>query len=156
MTKRSPAQSPAEWVLVANASRARCFEREPSTSRLRELADFVHEESRIKSSQLDDDRPGHAMKGHASTQFDTRTDARAKQRGEFARELAAYLDEAALAHRYDRLAVMASDPFLGELRAHLGDASRRLMMTSRSVDLTQVAGHALESRVTSAMLGHSV
>jgi protein required for attachment to host cells len=156
MTTRVSAQPNAEWVLVANAARARCFERNPMTSRLRELAGFVHEESRIKPSHFDSDRPGHAMKGQASTQFDPHINPQAKQRAQFARELAAYLDEAALAHRYDRLALIASDPFLGDLRANLGDASRRCMIISQAVDLTHVGGPELETRVTTAMRGHSV
>ena len=146
----------AEWVLVANGARARCFERDPESSHLRELAGFVHEQSRIKPSQLGDDRPGHAMKGGASTQFEAHTEVHEKHRAQFARELAAYLDEAALAHRYDKLALIASTPFLGDLRAQLGDASRRCLITSQALDLTEVTGHELEQRVTSAMLGHSV
>ncbi|MGM9488252.1 host attachment protein [Ideonella sp. YS5] len=145
-----------EWVLVANAARARCFERDPQTSHLRELADFVHEQSRIRPSQLGDDRPGHVLKGGASTRFEPHTDSREKHRVQFARELAAYLEESALAHRYDRLALIASDPFLGDLRAQLGEASRHCMLTSQAVDLTETSGRELEQRVTAALRGHSV
>lgn len=155
MTAASRKERP-EWVLVANAARARCFERDPQTSHLRELADFVHEQSRIKAGELGDDRPGQAIKGQASTRFEARTDEHEKQRVAFARELAAYLEEAALAHRYDRLALIASNPFLGELRSHQGDASRRCTITSQAVDLTELAGPELQARVTSAMRGHSV
>lgn len=155
MTTRPTPRPHPEWLLVANAARARCFERDPENGHLRELAGFVHEQSRLKRSQLGDDRPGHAMKGGASTQFEAHTDVHQKHREQFARELAAYLDEAALAHRYDKLVLIASTPFLGELRAQLGDASRRCMVTSQALDLTELGGRDLESRVRSAMLGRS-
>ncbi|HEX5687388.1 MAG TPA: host attachment protein [Ideonella sp.] len=145
-----------QWVLVANAARARCFERDAASTRLREVAGFVHEQSRLKAGQLGADRPGHALKGSASTQFEPHTDVHGKHRTQFARELAAYLDEAALAHRYDKLALIASNPFLGELRAQLGDASRRCVVVSQVHDLTELSGRELEERITSAMQGHGV
>jgi protein required for attachment to host cells len=145
-----------EWVMVANAARARCFERDPETSGLRELAGFVHAESRLKAAELGDDAPGHAFKSGATTAFEPHTPPHEREREQFARELAAHLEEAALAHRFDRLALIASNPFLGELRAQLGDAVRRCVIASHPRDLTGFTGEDLERRVTEAMSGHSV
>ena len=137
-----------EWVLLANSARARLFERDPMTTRLRELADFVHEHGRLKTREVAAGAPGHPLAPHA--------DVHDKERAAFARELANWLDHAALEHRYDRLALVASNPFLGDLREHLGDASRRCLITSAAHDLTTLAGRDLEHRVTAAMAGHSV
>jgi protein required for attachment to host cells len=145
-----------DWVLVANASRARCFERDPENGALREIADFAHPASRMPAHELADDRPGHAFKGAASTAFDPDTDPRTKEHAAFARELAAFLDDAALGHRYERLAVVASNPFLGLLRAELRGAAA-LLQASAPVDLTTYTDGELERRVSAALAdsGHA-
>ena len=140
-----------DWVLVANAARARCFERDPENNALRELAGFVHPQSRLKGLALDDDRGGHALKGVASTQYEPRTDSHAKEHAQFAREIAVFLDEGAIAHRFERLSLVASSAFLGELRAHLGEPTRALLHASVDRDLTSYAGAELERRVAQAL-----
>ena len=60
---------PFEGVLVANASRARLFERDAENGAMRETASFVHPQTRLKGQALGHDRPGHAHKGVASTAF---------------------------------------------------------------------------------------
>lgn len=142
-----------QWILLANAGRARCFERDPATHALSELAGFVHQEARERSSQTGTDRPGRAFKGEASTSFEPRTDPHDKQRESFARELGAFLEAAAQAHRYAQLALIASSPFLGALRAHLGEVSRHSLVSSQALDLTELEGRELEERVTSVLAG---
>jgi protein required for attachment to host cells len=144
-----------DWVLVGNASRARCFERDPDNNALRELADFVHPQSRLKGVALDDDRGGHAFKGAASTQYESHTDAHVKEHAQFAREIAAFLDAGAGAHRFERLSLIASSAFLGELRSHLSEAARSRVFSSAASDLTSYAGADLEHRVAHALAAPS-
>lgn len=141
---------PLDWVMVANAARARCFERDPENGALREIAGFVHPASRQKGSELEHDRGGMARKSGASTQFAPHTGAHDKQLGLFARELATHLDEAALAHRFGQLVVVASTPFAGHLRAALGASARRLAAMV-PLDLSSFRGAELEGRVTQAL-----
>lgn len=145
------AAAPLPWVLVANAARARCFVRDPDNQALRELASFVHPQSRLKGSQLGDDRGGLVHKGVASTQFAPHTDPHDKAHAEFARELAQHLEQAALDHQFAGLSLLASDPFLGVLRAHLGAATQRALGASVSLDLTGFEGRELEQRVAQAL-----
>jgi len=148
---------PLEWVVVANAARARFFERDPENKAMRELSSFVHPQSRQKGQALDRDRPGKAQKGStASTAFPPHTDLHQKEHSDFARELAQSLDEAALAHRYPRLAVIASNPFLGELKAQLGAATHKLLQAAVALDLTAYEGAELEQRVAQALQGAGV
>jgi protein required for attachment to host cells len=151
MTNHSIDRPRPEWVLVANAARARCFERDTASGTLRELADFVHPRSRMKGGELCDDRPGHAIKGQASTQFEPRTDVATKEHAAFAREIAAFLDAAALAHRFDRLVLLASSAFLGELRTQLAPATRDRLRAGIARDLTGCSGRELQEGVTSAL-----
>lgn len=140
-----------DWVLVANAARARCFVRDAGNNAMRELASFVHPQARQKGEALADDRGGHVQKGIVSTQFEPHTDLHAKQHAQFARELAQHLEAAGLAHRYPGLWLIASNPFLGELRAHLGDATLQLLKGSMALDLTIYRGAELEQRVAQAL-----
>ena len=51
------------WLLIANASRARIFEWvKGQGGHLREVADFVHPQSRMKGSELSSDRAGHTQR----------------------------------------------------------------------------------------------
>ena len=148
-------REPLDWVLVANGSRARCFERDSENNALREIADFVHPEGRLKRQAIESDRPGHALKGAASTQFEPRTDPHAKELARFADELVAQLDEAALSHRFNHLALIASNPLLGELRSRLGAAARERLGASVALDLTAYADRELEHRVAHALAAHA-
>jgi protein required for attachment to host cells len=140
-----------DWVLVANAARARLFERDAENGALRELGDWVHPEARTKDSALGNDRPGQAMKGQARTEFQAHTEPHEREQQRFAKVLARHLEEAALAHRIGRLALVVSNPFLGHLRAELGHATHSLLAEHIARDLTSWQGAELERRVTQAL-----
>ena len=150
-TSRTASAHTLGWVLVANAARARSFVRDADNNAMRELCAFVHPESRMTGQELGAERGGKVFKGAASTQFAPHTDPHDKEHTEFARELALYLEEAALAHRYTNLTLIASKSFLGELRAHLGAATQHLVSASVPLDLTAYQGSELEQRVAQAL-----
>src|SRR5690348_6440974 len=63
------------WVLIANAARAKCFERHGRDHSLTELADFVHPHVPLSKKTGKGDLTGAAGKGHgrtahAGTQFE--------------------------------------------------------------------------------------
>jgi protein required for attachment to host cells len=142
---------PLEGVLVANAGRARLFERDPENKAMRELASFVHPQARLKGAALGRDRPGQAFKGEARTAYEPHTDLHQKEHTEFARELAQRLEEEAIERRYPRVAIFASSPFLGELKAHLGVATQRMLQAAVALDLTAFDDSELEHRVAQAL-----
>jgi protein required for attachment to host cells len=151
---RAPADSPAfDWVLVANASRARCFVRDADNGAMREDQGFIHEASRLKGLALAHDRDGKVRKSAASTQFAPHTDRHQKEHASFARELADFLERAALAQSYPGLSLVASAGFLGELRAHLGPAAGKRLRHAVALDLSSFQGAELEHRVTRALAG---
>lgn len=139
-----------EWVVLANAARARLLERDPETGALREFESFVHPASRLGGHELADDRPGQAFKGQARTAFQPRQTPHEKEEAAFAHELAKRLDAAAMALQFGRLVLLASNPFLGRLHAALGPAARQLVAAA-AVDLTGYADRELEERVTAAL-----
>ncbi len=144
------------WIVLANAARARIFNRDPGSGHLQELADLIHPESREHGRDLDTDRPGHAQKGHgdaghAGTAFQPHTGALQREHTAFALEVARYLDRAAVEGRCAELVLIASDPFLGGLKSHLGASSRHMIRDSVPRDLTSFTGKDLEDRVSDAM-----
>ncbi len=152
MSRTPPIKTrPLGWVLIANAARARSFVRDAENGAMREICSFVHPASRLKGVALQDDRGGQVRKSAASTQFAPHTDPHDKAHAEFGNELAGYLEEAALAHRYPELALFASKAFLGELRTRLGPATQQLLSKSVPLDLTAYQSAELEQRVTRAL-----
>ena len=82
------------WILVANSTVARCFERATPTSHLVPVANYVHPESRMHARDLEDDRGGRSQKDDAGrTSFVPRTEPKDREREEFAREVARVLEE---------------------------------------------------------------
>lgn len=136
------------WVLLANASRARLFERDHDNGALRELGDFVHPDSRLKSAALSHDRAGQGAKGSARAHFEPPTSPKEREQEHFAEQLAHYLEEAALAERLVGWALIASNPFLGRLRGALGSTAAARLRHHVDRDLTSFAGQELEQRVT--------
>ena len=126
------------WILVANASKALCFERIDDKHKLNLLTDLDDPLGRAKSSELGDDRAGYESMGvgRGSSAYSPRTDAKRKEHESFARKLTQMLDEGVSEHRCDALMIFASSPFLGELKSHLGEQTSKLLKSAVAVDLT--------------------
>jgi protein required for attachment to host cells len=137
-----------DWTLIANATRARLLQQDPGAPMVI-VKSFSHPESRGKVSDRVDDRAGHDSTDHSygGTSFQPRTDPRRKEHDHFAREIADYLEAGALQERFRSLSVFASSPFLGELKARLGDATGRLLAGTHDLDLTAVGLAELERRI---------
>lgn len=140
------------WALLANASRARVFAVDAAAGRLDEVADFIHPAGRLKPSALDRGPGGHSERttgdgGAGGAAFEARTDRRLEEREHFARELAAFLNESLAAHRCRGWLLLVSHPLLGELRAHLDQATARSVHAAEPLDLGWLDGPELSRRV---------
>ena len=145
----------ATWIMIANASTARCFAREPGGA-LSLLASFDHPDSRQPGAKLGADRPGHIEgEGHGlgSASYQPRIDPKQWEHDKFAQELARWLDDGVAAHRCDALVLLASAPFLGSVKAHLGTQALKLLTTAAPIDLTSFDGRDLKERVERVMAG---
>ncbi len=137
------------WVLITDAERARCFERHATEHTLKELAAFVHPHASPQSEA----GKGHGRTGHAGTQFEPQTEVHAKERANFARELANYVNEGVAEDRCHALVLIATSPMLGELRTHLSHEAEKWVLASIASDLTHYSGHELEIRVNDGLSG---
>ena len=140
-----------EWILIANATRARLLQREPGCP-LVVVDSFDHPQSRSKISELADDRAGQGKSDHSvgGASYPPRLDAKEKEHLHFARELADYLEEHAQQGHFHSLTLFASSPFLGELKPQLGTATARLVSATHDLDLTSVGLVELDQRIAHA------
>ncbi len=144
------------WILVANAERARCFDRPETGLALTELADFVQSEARADTANTadklaDDQTKGHGRTAHAGTQFEPHTQRQAKARSSFARQLAEYINKGVSEQRCSRLVLIASSPMLGELRPCLSRAADHALRSCVASDLTLYQGTELKQRIDHAL-----
>ncbi len=138
------------WVVVANAARARLFEDAGEAGGLKALVDMVHTQSRQKGIALAGDRPGHVEgQGHGlgSAAYVPRTDAREREHDRFAREVAAALDDAVAAGRCAGIVLVASNPFLGHLKAHLGAQAAKAVLRTVASDYTTLREGEIAQRL---------
>ena len=121
------------WVVVANAAKARVLEETEHPGVSLHRADLVHPGSRVKGIELDTDRPGHVVSpgfGPGSAAYPPRTDAREREHERFAHEVATLLNDGVAAGHCAGIVLVASNPFLGHLKAQLGEqAKKRLLRT---------------------------
>lgn len=137
-----------DWIVVANATRARILQRERG-KHMAVVKTFTHPQGRMKVSELVDDRAGHGSSDHGwgGSAYPPRIDAKRKEHERFATELAAHLERGGEQGTYRSLAILASSPFLGELKGELGPAAARLLTVTHDVDLTAVGPAELERRI---------
>jgi len=135
------------WILVANASQARVFECTSFTEPLAEVSDWQHPESRMRASETERSPLGQSQAGRSG--LASRSDLKQQHRSDFAKTLAAYLLEAVLSHRMSRLALVVSNPFMGELMAHLDKSVQKALVSQHVLDLTSLNLTDLEHRLRS-------
>ena len=138
-----------QWILLANASHARLLSRDSWAEPLVSLATLEHPESRLKASQLADDRPGHEATDNSSAgnRYEPRSDVRRKEHQRFAREIARRLEAGLATGEFNALWLFASSPFLGELKAQLSDAVNQRVQLALDSDLTALGLAEIERRL---------
>ena len=144
------------WILIADAHRARCFERSGAGQPLTELSDFLHPKPTLASIAEGSDLTaaagkGHGRTAHAGTQFEPHTEAHAKERASFAHQLAHYLNEGVAEQRCGALVLIATSPMLGEIKPLLSPIAEKALQRTISSDLTHYVGSDLKERVDHAL-----
>jgi protein required for attachment to host cells len=142
------------WIIVANAARARVLREADSQGGRRPsyetVADLVHPESRQKGVDLGDDRAGHVEgQGHGlgSAAYQPRTDPREREHDRFAQQIARFVDEGIAAGRCAGVVLVAGSPFLGRVKAHLGEQARKAVLRTVVADYTSLDEKTLLERL---------
>jgi protein required for attachment to host cells len=138
------------WLVVANAARARVLEEGAKPGTYVHRADLVHPESRQKGVELGTDRAGHvegAGLGLAGAAYEPRTNVRDREHDHFAQEVAAMLNAGVAGGECAGLVLVASNPFLGHLKGHLSDHAQRVLLRTVPSDYTALTEAELTKRL---------
>ena len=136
------------WLVIANAARARVLEQGPGTCT--HVADLLHPQSRQKGIELETDRAGHVdNSGHGlgGAAYIPRTDPREREHDRFARELAVLLNHGIAAGQCAGLVLVASNPFLGHLKAHLSEQATQAILRVEATDCTRLSDQEVIDRL---------
>ena len=108
-----------------------------------------HAASRLPGHLLASDRPGHEAVDRSSggNRFEPRSDVRQREHSRFAHEVAAELQKRLAAGEYDELWLLASSPFLGELKAALNEPVARRLQLTLATDWTSLGLDEIEARL---------
>lgn len=135
------------WIVVANGSRARVLERPHRGEALREVRDWVHPATRQHRPDL---QGGHRQSGiRGRSGLAQRSPAQDRERSAFAQEICQWLAHEIDTHAVGSVALLSSNPFLGELLAHGQGTLDKHLCATHAVDLTGLPLPELEQR-----LGH--
>jgi protein required for attachment to host cells len=133
------------WILVANGGHARLFERRSFTEPLLELTDWIDPACRMSAQETERASLGQSLAGRAA--LAPRADLKQLHRSAFAHDLAGHLREAALSQRMTQLALIVSNPFMGELLKHLDASVQKVLCAQHVLDLTSLNQSDLDQRL---------
>ncbi|MGD8784992.1 MAG: host attachment protein [Thioalkalispiraceae bacterium] len=131
------------WIIVADASRARIFERTGSSKDIHEKETLTHPASRLHEQELTSDLPGRAFdsEGAGRHAMGSKHEPKQNEADEFARQLAEHVDKARAENRFTKIIVVAAPAMLGDLRNRMTDETKKLVVNEIDKDLTQ---HTIE------------
>jgi protein required for attachment to host cells len=126
------------WVVVADASRAKIYSRQQRRGQMELVQSLAEPAARAKQGDFDADAPGRSFDSQGDGRHAMEPDHTAKEhlRETFAHEIAAVLESARNNHRIEQLVVVAAPAMLGALRTQFSDATRKLVVTEISKDVT--------------------
>jgi protein required for attachment to host cells len=112
------------WLVIANSTKALIYDiskpAEPGQAHYRLLKELSHPESRLKTSELTSDRPGHYQSsGSSRGAYAAHSDPHHNEILAFAKEVSHYLDTAQEKNQYANLVLCAGPHFHGLLNQAL-------------------------------------
>jgi protein required for attachment to host cells len=114
-----------QWVVVADAGRARALQQDTPDADLRQVEEWVDDRAHGRAAAFQADAhgrrggEGRVAGGNATTSAQSGDDVENQHEEAFARRVAQALGAARRAGRYDTLRVAAAPAFLGKLRPRL-------------------------------------
>lgn len=137
------------YVLVADAGRARVFIAAHEDSALSEIADFVNPEARLTPAEAESDRHGHVMHGTAGIghTFEPRHSNAEHAAEVFAEQVCSFLHDAWRSGLLRRLYLVADPSFLGVLRKALDPATARCVVKETAADYTRLTAADIRRRL---------
>ncbi|MGB7481691.1 MAG: host attachment protein [Burkholderiaceae bacterium] len=130
---------PATWIVVADGSRARIFERRQHNQPLQEIEDFVNEGGRADNEELRSDGSGRFFGKNGRAQGDTFEPSilpKEREAENFSRTIADYLERGRNEHRYEQIYLIAAPKFLGYLRGNMKRPLEKMVEAELAKDIS--------------------
>lgn len=137
------------WIMVADAARARFFISEGGKLRPNDEASFDDPAAHLRSRDLVSDRPGRTVEsvGGAHHAEEPRVDPHRAAKTAFARRVAEFVEQSAIADKYDDLLMVAPPQMLGDLRGALGRHAAARLIGTAPKDLIKIPISELQAHI---------
>ena len=146
----------AQWIVSANAGRARFFSQAQAGAPLEEIEDMVNAAARLRTADTESDDLGRRTSSVGRSSAGTPSQASGyephqtpaeHQTQVFARSVAEFLQRGHQQHRYRKLSLIASPEFLGVLRKALDPGVGELVTVQIDKDYTQSTRDQLREQI---------
>jgi protein required for attachment to host cells len=150
-----PNEKRITWLLVADASHAKVFESAGEGKVVRQLQEMELVADLPKSRELLADKPGRTFDsvGAGRHAKENPTDPHRQLKRNVAKRVIAQLRRAMLAHKFDRLFMVAPPAFLGDLRQELPKDLKDKVAGEVASDLTNMPQQQLHARLQEILTG---
>jgi protein required for attachment to host cells len=137
------------WILVAHRGGARVFENPGPGKGLQLVEDIPHPEGRLKSGEINADKPGRAFDsiGNGRHSMSQEHEAADQVSLMFAKHLCDKLEKARAENRFGKLVLVAEPRLLGELRAALDKPTTALVSATLDKDFVGVDNRDIPKRL---------
>ncbi len=138
------------WILVCDSARARLFEMRDHESPWKLLQVLGHAESRSKARELVSDHSGQRSSQGASVHHNALAPASSPkdvEKAHFGHTLAAMLEQALRAQRFDRWVLVSPPHIHGMLKNELTPELQKHLAASDDKDLTHIDASDLRARL---------
>lgn len=133
------------WIVVADGAHARIATWSDAGARLRMAEPYEFAAPHAPNRKFISDRPGtFADRGPGAHSYTPKHERRDYEKIAFARDVAAVIDAAAEAGKFDRLVIVAPPPVLGRLRVMLRGKTRERIVGQMAKDLVHLSLPQLE------------
>ena len=141
------------WVVVADGEAAQVYQNDRPGSGLFPIAGGKFTRSGRREQDVYSDRQGRSFDsvGYGRHSMERPTSAKAQDLHAFSLKIADWLETAARAGRFDRLALIAAPKMLGELRNALTAEIKAALVAEVAKDLTKASPEAIEAALADSV-----
>ena len=144
------------WIVSADAGRARIYSEPHPAKPLQEIEDMVNGAARLRDSDINTDGMSPLSAGKSShgtggalpgSQYEPQTTPEQHNAEIFAKDISGFLLKAQRDGKFQKLALVASPKFLGQLRAVLDPQLKNLVCFEINKDYTHSTGKELQEQI---------
>lgn len=125
------------WIVVSDSARARILTTNRRKTRLVEVKEFLHPQSRVHEEEVATEKLDRSFRSEAPGRHDMSETLSPKKHEawKLCKELANEIEAGRTRGEFERLVIVAAPAFLGELRKRMSDPTSRLIVAELDKEL---------------------